>query len=335
MKPIFIKEVKNTGRKERELFFAIRFVLSLSIQSVYHKLGSMNVMDFGQQNSSCHIISEGFVLWEVTGEENGTPVFLEGTGTDMIVHVLMLEGGMKMGWGGRLYPLTKGCFANFIDNHSLEVRDLSRDARAYVMLSTIPFITSLLKNTPPFPPSYVLKIKVWPVFVLPSETVQLFLKRIENIVEILKDNAHHFQTEMLKCALWIFMMDIANEHIRQESESGKFAETGRKNILFKQFIRLLLTHIREEHSVGWYALQLCVTPQYLNRAVKSASQRTAYDHICTTLIGAIIEQLENTEDSVSQIADDFHFVDLATMTKFFKRQTGKTPTEYRKAVTLL
>lgn len=292
-------------------------------------------MDFGRRNSSCHILSEGFVLWEVTGEENEMPICLEGMGFDMFVHVLMLEGEMKLSWGGRLYPLTKGCFANLIDNSLLEVQDMSRDARAYVLLFTAPFISSLLKNTPPFPPSYVLKIKVWPVFVLPSETVQLFLKRIDSIVEIFKDNTHHFQTEMLKCALWIFMMDMANEHIRQENENGELAETGRKNILYKQFIRLLLAHIREEHTVGWYASQLCVTPQYLNRVVKSTSQKTVYDHICTTLIGAIIEQLENTEAPVSQIAEDFHFPDLATMTKFFKRQTGKTPTEYRKEATLL
>lgn len=256
-------------------------------------------------------------------------------GFDMFVHVLMLEGEMKLGWGGRLYSLTKGCIANLIENSLLEVQDMSRDARAYVLLFTAPFISSLLKNTPPFPPSYMMKIKVWPVFALPSETVQLFLKRIDSIVEIFKDNTHHFQTEMLKCALWIFMMDMANEHIRQENENKELAETGRKNILFKQFIRLLQTYIREEHTVGWYASQLCVTPQYLNRVAKSTSQKTAYYHICATLLGAIIEQLENTVDPVSRIAEDFHFPDLATMTKFFKRQTGKTPTEYRKEATLL
>lgn len=294
-----------------------------------------NFMDFGRRNSSCHILSEGFVLWEVTGEESEVPICLEGMGFDMFVHVLMLEGEMKLGWGGRLYSLTKGCIANLIENSLLEVQDMSRDARAYALLFTAPFISSLLKNTPPFPPSYMMKIKVWPVFALPSETVQLFLKRIDSIVEIFKDNTHHFQTEMLKCALWIFMMDMANEHIRQENENKELAETGRKNILFKQFIRLLQTYIREEHTVGWYASQLCVTPQYLNRVAKSTSQKTAYYHICATLLGAIIEQLENTVDPVSRIAEDFHFPDLATMTKFFKRQTGKTPTEYRKEATLL
>ena len=295
----------------------------------------VNFMDFGQRNKNCHIMSEGFVLWEIAGNENEIPLFLKGNGTDMIVHVLMLPGEMKMGWGGRLYPLTKDCFANFIDCPSLEIRDISEDTQAYVMLFAAPFITSLLKNTPPFPPSYVLKIKVWPVSVMSSGIVQLFLKRIESIVEIFKDNTHHFQTEMLKCALWMFMMDMANEHIRQENEDGEFAETGRKHLLFKQFIRLLLAHIHEEHAVGWYASQLCVTPQYLNRVVKSTSQKTAYDHICTTLTGAIIEQLESTEAPISQIAEDFHFPDQATLTKFFKRQTGKTPTEYRKAATLL
>lgn len=65
---------------------------------------------------------------------NEIPLFLKGNGTDMIVHVLMLSGEMKMGWGGRLYPLTKDCFANFIDCPSLEIRDISEDTQAYVML---------------------------------------------------------------------------------------------------------------------------------------------------------------------------------------------------------
>ena len=80
-------------------------------------------------------MSEGFVLWEIAGNENEIPLFLKGNGTDMIVHVLMLSGEMKMGWGGRLYPLTKDCFANFIDCPSLEIRDISEDTQAYVMLS--------------------------------------------------------------------------------------------------------------------------------------------------------------------------------------------------------
>lgn len=120
------------------------------------------------------------------------------------------------------------------------------------------------------------------------------------------------------------MMDMANEHIRQENEDGEFAETGRKHLLFKQFIRLLLAHIHEEHAVGWYASQLCVTPQYLNRVVKSTSQKTAYDHICTTLTGAIIEQLESYGNApISQIAEDFHFPGSGHADQIFQEANRK------------
>lgn len=210
------------------------------------------------------VMKEGFVLWEITGNKKDTPVFLDGNGTDIIVHVLVPEGEIKVNSGGELYLLTKDCFANFIDKSSLEVLDISGDTKAYVMLFTAPFITSLLKNSPPFPPSYVLKIKQCPIASTPSEIIELFLKRIEIMIEIFMDNTHCFQTEMLKCTLWMFMMDMANEHIRQENE-----------------------------------------------------------------------KMEHTDCSILQIAEDFHFPDQATLTKFFKRQTGKTPTKYRKERTLL
>lgn len=145
---------------------------------------AINFMDFGRKNRNCYT-SEGFVLWEITGNESGIPVFLKGDGTNMIVHVLVLAGEIKMGREDRLYLLTKNCFANFIDCSSLVIQDISEDARAYVMLFTAPFITSLLKNTPPFPPSYVLKVKVWPVSVMFSGTIETLLKRVESMVEIL------------------------------------------------------------------------------------------------------------------------------------------------------
>lgn len=234
-------------------------------------------------------------------------------------------------WKGIQYPLTKNSFSDFMDGRSLIIRDMSEDIQAYVLFFTAPLIASLMKNTPPFPPSYVLRTKAWPVSVLSSEATERIQKRMSSIVESLKDESHHFYTEMMSCTLRIYMMDIANEFIRQENEGGTQMEVSRKHILVKQFVGLLLTHIREEHSANWYASQLCVTPQYLNRAIKSITQETVQEHISIVLTGSIIEQLENSEKTISQIAEEFHFPDLATMTKFFKRRTGKTPTEYRKS----
>lgn len=315
------------------LCHSIMYIFALS--TFLNCNGNMNFVDFGKERANCYLMKEGFLLWEINGDRIGSPVLLEEDGSNVIVHVLVQEGEIKLKSGGRPYLLTKDCFANFIDHPFLEILEISRNAKAYVLFFTSSFMLSLLKDTPPFPPSYVLKIRMYPVTFLSSTVMGLFLKRMDTIVGIFADDTHHFQMEMMKCALWMFMMDMANEYTRQENESSGRAEKSRGNILFKQFMKLLLTYIREGHSVSWYASKLCVTPQYLNRVVKSSSQKTAYDHICTILTGAIIQQLESTDNPISQIAEDFHFPDQATLTKFFKRQTGKTPTEYRKIPTLL
>lgn len=54
------------------------------------------------------------------------------------------------------------------------------------------------------------------------------------------------------------------------------------------------------------------------------------DWINTMLTGEIAQMLETTDDSVQEIADRLRFADQATLAKFFKRQKGLSPTEYRK-----
>lgn len=49
-----------------------------------------------------------------------------------------------------------------------------------------------------------------------------------------------------------------------------------------------------------------------------------------SLVGEIAKQLENTNDTMQQIANNLNFPDQVTLTKFFKRQTGYSLSEYRK-----
>ena len=191
-------------------------------------------------------MDEGFTLWKIIRKEYELPVFRGENGNHLFVHILVLSGELKAEWTGILYPLTKNSFADFIDGRSLEIRDISEDIQAYVLFFTAPFIASLMKNTAPFPPSYILHTKAWPVSVLSSEVTERIQKRMNYIVESLKDESHHFYTEMMSCTLQIYMMDIANEFIRQENEGGAQMEVSRKHILFKQFTGLLIAHIREE-----------------------------------------------------------------------------------------
>ncbi len=112
--------------------------------------------------------------------------------------------------------------------------------------------------------------------------------------------------------------------------SGQGETDDRKRQIMKQFVELLRLHIREQRTATFYADSLCITPQYLNRVVKHMSGETTNDWICRVLAGEIRKQLQETNNSVQQVADLFHFPDQSSLTKFFKRQTGMTPSEYKK-----
>lgn len=291
----------------------------------------MNFMDFGRQNNNCFATNEGFVIWKITGKENNIPLLIGEGGMRFFVHILVLSGEIKAECENKPYLLTRNCFADFSESRSLQIHEISEHTQAYVLFFTASLIATLMKKTPPFPLSYVLGMKACPITMMSQNAIKAIQKRIESIVDIFGNESHHFFAEIMSNTLRIYTMDIANEFICQENEKEETMEAGRKHILFKQFVGLLLAHVRKEHSASWYASKLCVTPQYLNRAIKSISQKTVSEHISIVLIGSIIEQLENTEEPISQIAADFCFPDLATLTKFFKRHTGKSPTEYRKS----
>lgn len=291
----------------------------------------MNFDEFIQENKYCHALKEGLALWKIPAE-------IENIGQFTLEHVhsiiIVQNGELKIDIGGRQHTLSQNHFVDLVDRPSVELISSSDDIVAYQLLFTEPFIANLLKNRPPFPFSYIVNTRQQPISVLATPVLQVFMQKIEYIESIFRDNTHFFQTEMLKCALWMFFLDVANAHIHQEGESNQLEETDRKKMLFIQFMKLLPIHIKKEHIVSFYASELCITPQYLNRIVKINSGRTVYDWISVTLVGEISRLLENKEDSIQQIADSLNFPDQATLTKFFKRQTGMSPTEYRKQLTL-
>ena len=49
------------------------------------------------------------------------------------------------------------------------------------------------------------------------------------------------------------------------------------------------------------------------------------------LVGEIVKLLNDTDLSIQEIAYRLHFSDQATLTKFFGRHKGMSPTEYRKS----
>ncbi len=88
------------------------------------------------------------------------------------------------------------------------------------------------------------------------------------------------------------------------------------------------------HSTSYYAQKLSIHPNHLNSVVKSISGITALNHIHNHILTLSKSYLAQTDLSSKEIAYSLHFDSPNNFSSFFKKNTGLTPTEYRKQAIL-
>jgi AraC-like DNA-binding protein len=79
------------------------------------------------------------------------------------------------------------------------------------------------------------------------------------------------------------------------------------------------------------AQQLHIHPNYLSNLVKAQSGKTVSYIIRERLVLEARALLCNSDMTISEIAYYLQFKDTSNFAKFFKTQTGKTPTDFRAA----
>ena len=94
-----------------------------------------------------------------------------------------------------------------------------------------------------------------------------------------------------------------------------------KDLINKQF--------HTYRQVKDYAIQLGITPNYLNVLAQKHLGESALSMINNRIILEIKRQLINSNDDISVIAYKLKFNELSYFSRFFKRETGLTPNEFR------
>ena len=107
------------------------------------------------------------------------------------------------------------------------------------------------------------------------------------------------------------------------------SKRSREQTIFDRFLHLVTQHCTEHHQIGHYAEHMCLTERYLSTVIRQTSGTTAKDWIDRALITRIKIELRHTDKPVAQIANEMHFANPSFFSKYFRRITGMTPSEYR------
>lgn len=110
------------------------------------------------------------------------------------------------------------------------------------------------------------------------------------------------------------------------------AKTSREKELTARYLKLVSTHLKNAYNMRDYADLLNISPNHLNKTIKSTMGKTAQAvYHAIVLQEAKVLLLQTTKD-ISEIAFELGFQDVSYFGKFFKKLTSSTPLGYRKMI---
>ena len=161
---------------------------------------------------------------------------------------------------------------------------------------------------------------------LTEEECNVVLAHLDYLQRLLRQE-HPYQEQRLQNECYNIVLEVAPAFNRDGKLSGGLT---RQAIIMRDFYDLALRHFRQEHFLGFYASQLCISEQYLSLVVRETAGRSVADILSTLLILEAERMLIDSRRPIKFIADALSFRDTTNFCSYFKNKTGLSPTEYRK-----
>ena len=156
----------------------------------------------------------------------------------------------------------------------------------------------------------------------------------ERILNLIKDIKHEIDEypvkdkHILRALLYETLMQLHRAYNAKNNLPCKSRE--KENPHIDKFAGLVNSNFRQNHSTRYYADKLCITSNYLNEIIKNATGVGAKQYVQNKIVLEAKKMLIYTDLQISEIACDLGFDDLSYFIRFFRRQTGYTPLEYKK-----
>lgn len=149
----------------------------------------------------------------------------------------------------------------------------------------------------------------------------------------LSDPDFRFRKQAVKACVGMIVADIVNLYVETGGSGATDRPTGaseRQLELYHRFIRLVKENFLQQRSIAFYAGELCVSPNYLSRVVRSAGGRSVHEWIRDYVILEAKALLASGNHPVNQVSEMLNFPNPSFFSKYFRENTGMTPSAYRK-----
>lgn len=204
--------------------------------------------------------------------------------------------------------------------------DINRNAKGYIICFNEKFF-SLEHSEKNFHPFSFLRKNSGDSLRINDRQVS----RWKMILQLLHDEnkeASAGYEKIIRSFLTVLLYDLE----RNLKPARHFSTINRKEEKIVLFEKLVDSHFMKKKSPSWYAAQLNITPNYLNKLCKDYRYITSGDLIRDRVVIEAQRLLGYTTLSVAEVAYKLGFDTASYFITFFRKCTNKTPENFRKAI---
>ena len=177
---------------------------------------------------------------------------------------------------------------------------------------------------PQFPLALIANVYIHPVWRMTTQKMDRTLRYLDLLRDLIDEKDRAAAVHLVRSLLHY----LAGNNLSQWDDKPMT----RNEEITGRFMHLVDANCHQQHSLDWYAEQLCLSTRYVANTVKETLGMTASECIEQALMQRAKIELSTTTLSIQEIADQLGFQNQSHFGTFFKRHEGISPAAYRKKV---
>lgn len=248
--------------------------------------------------------------------------------SDHFSFTLVHEGDFSVKLDLLEYNIQKNSIILTAPNTVRQFLNVSPDCRLTSVIFTSDYLSGTSIHTKNVDAFDFLSSQVSPLLVS-DEKAMAPLVAILNIIEGKIDISGElaFQDEVLLSLFTGFIYEVSSLY-QQQQNLGEVKGTRKEELTFR-FLKMLPQYFKKQRSVQDYAAMLNITPKYLSQTVKEITGKTAGEFIDEIVMMEAKVVLNDPALTIAQVSAYLNFPDQFSFSKFFKKQSGISPSKYR------
>ena len=249
--------------------------------------------------------------------------------TNGCVFLFVTSGYAMASINFRNYALRKGCLALFFYDEVFRMERISETFSARYVSLSYDLAEEAILDIPS--PHFWNILYEHPVYQTTPDEATLLNGWWEQMRWIETHTETNYRDALLRTHFHSFLLAM-DSRIASLTLPPLQGDINRQWKLVTDFFRLLVVHCKESRDVQFYADKLCITISYLYKLCQKVLRSSPKELIDKEVVSEIKTYLANTDLSIKKIAEEMHFEDDSYLCRYFRRQTGLSPTDYRNNV---